>query len=689
MTPTFQTAIHSLNEQQRAAVLSEKRFLLILAGAGSGKTRTITVRIARLIADGVFRPWEILALTFTNKAAREMRERVHDLLDTDTSGVLVSTFHAFGARFLRQYHAYADLSRGFVIYDDRESVQLLQQCFPDHPRARIVSWAKAISRAKDQGLFPDDSLTNVSKENDFHLVYRQYQEALRSAGAVDFGDLLLLPIRVLRDHEDLRQKSWLQYKAILVDEYQDTNYAQFVLLQLLLSQTCELSVVGDDDQSIYQFRGAEIRNILDFPQHFSPCTTFRLEKNYRSTEEILKLAACSIAYNTDRHEKHLYGVGKTGGKPVIVVVPDDIQEAVYCVERIQKDCPTGSIAILYRRNAQSRLFESQLQGAQLPYQIVGSVRFWAREEIRDLMSFFSLLVNPRDIISFTRIINKPSRKIGAKSIQRIQDISLQKEITLLDALQSDAGSAKKAIDFTRIMEHLVQLLDAMQPFSKLIAYILQESGLKEIYAASGNEQTKMENIEELMRVCDEFEPTESGLQTLLEQFALDSSLDALQEGTRVSLMTIHSTKGLEFDHVFLTGVDEGLFPARVSADEIEEERRLFYVACTRARKGLTLTSSRYRLIHGRREAMQVSRFIEELDPSVYELSGSELRRYGVGFQKNRWNVGNLVYHPEYGSGRIAQAERRYGEEYVVVTFFDGRRGEFVPRYVKDLVKLDD
>lgn len=709
MTEAFTHSITSLNDAQRKAVLSNEQHVLILAGAGSGKTRTITLRIARLIAERILRPWEILALTFTNKAAREMRERVAHLLGSEDA-VLVSTFHSFGARFLRYNHAYAELPREFVIYDDKDSVQLLQRCFPGYPRATIVSWAKAISRAKDRALFPDDSLTEVSRDSDFSAVYHQYQQALHSAGAVDFGDLLLLSIRILQERSDIREKTHARYKAILVDEYQDTNYAQFVLLKLLHGETGELSVVGDDDQSIYQFRGAEIRNILDFPGLFSPCATVRLETNYRSTEEILKLATNSIANNTDRHAKQLYGVGKTGNKPQLALLSDDIQEATYCVEKIQSEYPSGSVAVLYRRNAQSRLFESQLNSAQLSYHIVGSVRFWAREEIRDLMSFFSLLLNPRDIVAFTRIVNKPSRKIGAKSITKIRALAAEKNIGLVAAMKTDTVYAGRAKDFIRVMEHLTNLLQNMDVFSKLITYILQESGLQTIYAASDAGSSKIENIEELMRVCDEYEPGAEGLQRLLEQYALDSSLDSMEDGGRIFLMTIHSTKGLEFDHVFLSGAEEGLFPSRTDPDEIEEERRLFYVACTRAKESLTISSCRFRMLHGMRESMRLSRFVEELDPDLYEYSKNtgnhgnrastwrqhangpvHLRSNGVKHagKTNFWVVGTLVYHPEFGSGRVVLAEQQYGEQYIVVTFFDGRSGEFVPRYTSGLVILDD
>jgi len=674
----------SLNSEQRTAVFSDERFLLILAGAGAGKTRTITIRIARLLAEQKVFPQNILALTFTNKAAREMRERIDQLLGEHIS-ISLGTFHSFGARFLRRYARTLGLSQNFVIYDTTDSVQLLQQEFPDHPRATIVGWSKLISLAKDRALTPEDSLEHVNKNPEFRQVYASYQKRLHNSQAVDFGDLILRPILALREYEEIREAVHRQCTTILVDEYQDTNYAQFIFLQLLLGEKNSLCVVGDDDQSIYSFRGAEIRNIIDFPHHFTPCSIFRLETNYRSTDEILNFAGNSISHNSDRHTKTLKGTQKTGEKPQFALLNDDVLEARFCIQKIIEEYRSGTIAIFYRTNAQSRLFESQLAHEHIPYQIVGTLRFWDREEIKDLMSVFSLFLNPRDVVSFMRIINKPSRKIGAKSIQTIIDISEETGNTLLEATKNHRTSAKKAQVLLELFDELPRYLNNCEKLSNLVQHILRQSGLGSLYAEHIKSELKQENIDEFMRLCDSFEPNMTGVQALLEQFALDSVETEHVQDSRVHLMTIHKAKGLEFDHVFLTGMNEGLFPIRTYPEELEEERRLFYVACTRAQLSLTITSTQLRMVHGRQEYQTISRFMEEIDPSLYAQNRSTMPGHRVS---HSWSVGEMVYHSEYGSGRVEHVELRYGEEYIRVSFFNGRRGEFVPKYVKDLVKLD-
>ncbi len=682
--------LDQLNPAQREAVLHTGGSLLILAGAGSGKTRVITVKIAYLIRELGVDPRSILAVTFTNKAAGEMRERAAGMV-SEASDVMIRTFHSFGAWLLRRNAAVAGLDRGFSIYDDDDTVSLLRTIYPDENRGTLSRYARLISRAKDYCLRPDDDLTAISADPEFREIYGRYQGRLTEIGNVDFGDLIARPVQLLRSDEIVRRRIQQRFRYVLVDEYQDSNVAQYELLKQLVDEQSYICVVGDDDQSIYRFRGAEVRNILTFGESFPGTSIVRLEQNYRSTEPILRVASAVVGNNTTRLGKTLWTDRAGGSKPVVALLSDQDEEVEYCRRLIKTAPPTTETAILYRTNAQSRLFESAFLRAGISYRIVGTVRFYEREEIKDALALLKLAANARDEVSFRRIVNKPARGIGKTSIHRIMEHAPECGGDLLAASAAACPVlSKRAAGSLRVFVELlttgIASLDGAH-LSGFVEHLTRDSGLWEHHAHHHDEiiaHGKVENLEELVNAASLYPGTKDGLVEFLEMIELDRSGEQDQDLTaKVTLITMHNTKGLEFDRVIVTGLEEGLFPrsGQETPDEIEEERRLFYVAVTRARDELYLTSCGYRRLHGRMMDFVPSRFLGEIPREMIELDGEDSSTHERRGAANPFPAGTTVYHDDYGSGVVSRSWHAGDELVVQVQFDSGRVAKFLPKYV--------
>ena len=677
--------LESLNPVQREAVLHSGGSLLILAGAGSGKTRVITVKIAYLVRELGVDPRSILAVTFTNKAAREMRDRAISMA-VAAEDVMIRTFHSFGAWLLRRNAAAAGLASGYSIYDDDDVVSLLRTLYPEEHRGTLGRYASLVSRAKDYCLRPDDDLDRISPDPELTAIYRRYQSRLEEIGNVDFGDLILRPVELLRSEPVIRTRIRQRFRYILVDEYQDSNVAQFALLQELVDDRTYLCVVGDDDQSIYRFRGAEVRNILTFADHFPGTTVVRLEQNYRSTAPILELASAVVAHNTGRLGKTLWTDRLGGRRPRLALLADQDQEVLYCLRLVEHD-PTET-AILYRTNAQSRLFETALLQAGIPYRIVGSLRFYEREETKDALALLKVCANPRDEVSFRRVVNKPTRGLGDRSVDRIVERLAANDGDLLRASEAAlAELPKKAAAGLRAFLSALAAARGTLGHGSLAEFterLLRDSGIWEHHAGGHDPvtaRTKVENLEEFVNAASLYAATDEALADFLEIVELDRARE-LDEGAdaAVTLITMHNTKGLEFDRVIVTGLEEGLFPrgGDEDPDELEEERRLFYVAVTRARNELFLTSCGYRRLHGRGLELLPSRFVREIPRELVDIDGdlpSPRPRAGVDYP-----VGTAIYHDDYGTGVVTRSWESGRELVVQVQFETGRTARFLPRY---------
>jgi len=683
--------LDTLNPAQREAVLHTGGSLLILAGAGSGKTRVITVKIAYLIRELGVSPHEILAVTFTNKAAGEMRERAASIVE-EASSVMIRTFHSFGAWLLRRNAAAAGLSSRFSIYDDDDAQSLLRTLYPGEHAGTLKSYARLISRAKDYALRPGDDLSPISPDPEFREIYKNYQKRLDEIGNVDFGELILKPVELLRDDEAIRTRLQQRYRYILVDEYQDSNVAQHELVKQLATESTYVCVVGDDDQSIYRFRGAEVRNILTFAESFPSTAVIKLEQNYRSTAPILDVATAVVANNVGRLGKKLWTDRLGGTRPVLALLGDQDDEVRYAL-RLIKENPVET-AILYRTNAQSRLFESSLLREGIPYRIVGSLRFYEREEIKDALALLRFLANPRDEISFRRIVNKPTRGIGAKSVETIASQIYSAGGSLLVACEAAIQSLSKKAggSLRRFVDTISELQAALGSgrLSEFTERMLKDTGLWDHHAENKDPvtaRTKVENLEEFVNAASLYLATEEDLAEFLEVVELDQAREQDQTGdANVILITMHNTKGLEFDRVIITGLEEGLFPrgGEETPEDIEEERRLFYVAVTRAREELYLTSCSYRRLHGRTLDLLPSRFAGEIPPELIETSGDLVRSAEAA---NEYPPGTAVYHDDYGAGVVTQSWYGGSELVVTVNFETGRSARFLPKYTQ-LEKID-
>ncbi|MDC7226331.1 MAG: UvrD-helicase domain-containing protein [Spirochaetales bacterium] len=698
--------LESLNPVQREAATYEGSSLLILAGAGSGKTRVITTRIAWLIDQKLMNPRSILAVTFTNKAAGEMRERVEQMVPGAGAGVMIRTFHSFGAWLMRtNYHLTPDLKSSFSIYDDDDSVSLLQTIFPDKTKKKLSPYAGWISRAKDYCLTPEDDLSSITTVPDFADVYSLYEKKLRAIGNLDFGGLISRPIELLESNEELRRRVRQRFRVVMVDEYQDSNVAQFELLKQLTGEGNSICVVGDDDQSIYKFRGAEVKNILNFPEQFPGTKIIKLEQNYRSTAPILEIASGVVANNSSRLGKKLWTERKEGSNAKVVYLENQAAEADFCAKLLE-DGNLGGTAILYRTNAQSMSFETCFSRLDIPYKIIGALRFLEREEIKDIIALLSLLMNPDDVVAFTRIINKPARAMGKVTVNKIIAEAGRLNCDLLTAGNSIKLSAKAAAgfeNFTKLYAFMDENIDKM-PLAEFIAELVTESRLLEHYLKKDENtaQAKENNLNELVSAASGYGDGREGLSLFLEELELDREAISRKNGSNtgggaaigdenaVTLITMHNTKGLEFDRVIITGMEEGLFPSgrEETPEEIEEERRIFYVSITRARNELYLTSCRSRRIWGRTQYFGPSMFLSELPEDYTEVVDGQIdEAYGYGGrrevsvgQEMKYKPGTPVYHEDYGSGIIAKSGTAGDQVYVIVQFESGRSGRFLPAY---------
>lgn len=711
--------MRDLNPVQKQAVLHYGRPLLILAGAGSGKTRVITVKIAHMLESLGLEPRSILAVTFTNKAAGEMRERALALAE-GAENVLIRTFHSFGAWLLRRNAGLAELDHNFTIYDDDDKISLLKAIYPDKERRDLSRWAYHIGRAKDFARSPDDRLADISADHEFPKVYAAYEEKLRVTGNADFGDLILRCSRLLRENPEIKSRIHDRFRVIMVDEYQDANIAQHELLRELAAPDAYVCVVGDDDQSIYRFRGAQIKNILEFPEVFPGADIIRLEQNYRSTQSILAAATAVVEHNSGRHGKKLWTENEKGQLPKIVPCGDENEEAAFCLSLIRKN-PALETAILYRINAQSRVFETLFAREGVPYRIVGTLRFYEREEIKDVLAFLKFLANPRDEVSFRRIINKPARGLGDVSVNKILaagegDISAAME-KAAGILSGKAGAGLAA--FTGLYRGLVEALSE-KPLHSLVTQLIKDSGLEEYHKAQDQiaSTAKLQNLEELVNAASIYPAGLAGLTSFLEDTELDSRVEespAAGKGNPVTLITMHNTKGLEFDRVIITGLEDGLFPkeapfgalagsAEDDTEELEEERRLFYVAITRARRELYFTFCAQRRVHGQSRVMEASRFLEELPKEIRgAMRSGAIRSRGWG-QGSGWAgvraqgqapqkalpfpPGTTVYHDDHGQGIVVKSRIAQGNHVVSVRFDSGQTCDFFPKYERRLERVE-
>ena len=634
----------TLNEQQKQGVFTTEGPVLLLAGAGSGKTRVLTHRIAYLIEEMGINPYQIMAITFTNKAAGEMKERVESLVGFADSA-WITTFHSTCVRILRRYIDRIGYDTNFVIYDadDQKSVirDICKRLNVDTKVLKERTVLSAISSAKDELISPNEY--SLSAAGDYHkqkiaALYQEYQQTLKKNNAVDFDDLIMKTVELFKDCPDVLQSYQNRFRYIMVDEYQDTNSAQFELIRLLAGDKHNLCVVGDDDQSIYKFRGANIRNILDFEKYYPEAAVIRLEQNYRSTQNVLDAANAVIRNNIGRKEKALWTDQGAGERIHFRQFDNAYEEAEFVADDVARKKRNGSYqykdcAVLYRTNAQARLLEERFIVEGIPYDVVGGVNFYSRKEIKDLLAYLKTIDNGRDDLSVKRIINIPKRGIGAATIAKVQDYADEKGISFYDALKQ----ADEISTIGRSGAKLRPFVDMIKVFrSKLKVYtltdlikdIIETTGyVRDLEADSEEEaQTRIENIDELVSKVASYEEThdEPSLSEFLEEVALVADIDGVDEDDdRVLLMTLHSAKGLEFSQVYLTGMEDGLFPSYMSivADgdaEIEEERRLAYVGITRAKKELTICCAKMRMIRGETQYNAVSRFVKEIPPELLD-----------------------------------------------------------------------
>lgn len=684
--------LEGLNDKQREAVAAPRINMLVLAGAGSGKTRVLVHRIAWLLSVEQASPFSIMAVTFTNKAAAEMRHRIEDLIGTSQGGMWIGTFHSLAHRLLRAHYLDANLPQDFQIIDSDDQYRLIRRIVKsmglDDKQwpARQGMWY--INGKKDEGLRPQHIQTYGNPvETTWLKVYQAYQEACNRAGLVDFAELLLRAHELWLNKPQILEHYQNRFTNILVDEFQDTNRIQYAWIRMLAGQTGKVMIVGDDDQSIYGWRGAQVENIQNFLNEFPGAETIRLEQNYRSTSNILKAANALIANNSDRLGKNLWTEGAEGEPISLYCAFNDLDEARYVVGRIKRWQEEGGAltdcAILYRSNAQSRIMEEALLQAAMPYRIYGGQRFFERQEIKDALSYMRLTANCHDDASFERVVNTPTRGIGDRTLDIVRQVARDNQITLWEsALQVIehkmlAGRATAAIQrFLELIETLASETADM-PLHVQTDRIIRDSGLKAMYEQEKGEkaQARIENLEELVTATRQFSYQDEDedlmpLQAFLSHAALESGesqADAYQDA--VQLMTLHSAKGLEFSQVFIVGVEEGMFPSQMSLDEggrLEEERRLAYVGVTRAMKKLTLTYAENRRLYGKEVSHRPSRFIGELPKECVEevrLRATVSRpvnhsRLGTPIISNDsgYSLGQRVKHPKFGDGTIINIE---------------------------------
>lgn len=724
-----------LNDKQKEAVLHFEGPLLILAGAGSGKTRVLTHRIAYLIEEHQVPPYHILALTFTNKAANEMRERVNNIIEYGAGSIWVSTFHSTCVRILRRFIDHLGYDNAFTIYDSDDQKSLMKdickQLNIDTKKYKERTFLNAISSAKDELKTPEQYADEIAKEYNkkiFGRIYKEYQKRLKQNNALDFDDLIMLTVQLFRQNAEILNHYQERFPFILVDEYQDTNTAQFTLLSLLASRYQNLCVVGDDDQSIYRFRGANIHNILNFEKIFPATKVIRLEQNYRSTKNILAAASGVIKHNSMRKEKTLWTTAEAGAPISYGRYDNEYEEAQGIAADIHRQVKDGmsysDFAILYRTNAQSRVFEEKLIYEGIPYRIIGAVNFYARKEIKDILCYLKTINNSADDIAIKRIINIPRRGIGQTTIGRISDYAFSQEMPFYEALRrvdeipGCTRASAKIHSFVSLIEHFrMKLRGEMYSLEDMTQELLDVTGyVRELEAEDTDEANgRIENIESLMNKIVQYEEDNNGgtLNDLLEDIALVADIDTVSDDAeQVLLMTLHSAKGLEFPNVYICGMEETIFPGASAVfgddpSELEEERRLCYVGITRAMKKLTLTSANQRMRNGEMNFNRPSRFINEIPRHLVkqtygavlkpetESKPTEFSRTKASlYTKDRKNpfannpyiqkgmgsaspagapdyqVGDRVSHTKFGQG-IVRSLTKLTNDYEVVIEFDG------------------
>jgi DNA helicase-2/ATP-dependent DNA helicase PcrA len=743
--------IQQLNPPQREAVLTSRGPLLILAGAGSGKTRVLTFRMAALITQGHAAPDEILAVTFTNKAAREMEARIFKILSemgiSLRENLWVSTFHSFCVRVLRQHIHLLDYQPYFAIYDDSDQLSQIKKVMNSlnisdkiHP---AKSFRNRINTAKMLGLDPQqaEKSPKVFFDQKTIEVYKAYEFEMKKANAVDFGDLLMKVYELFRMYPEILEQYQDKFKYIMVDEYQDTNHIQYLLVQQLAQKTRNLCVVGDEDQSIYSWRGADIQNILDFEKDFPEAKVVKLEENYRSTGTIVKAATAVIKNNSQRKDKTLFTSNSDGELITVREERTEYDEAKFVVRKIRELLAQGAadcqeMAIFYRTNAQSRVLEEQLRTSGLPYKIVGGVRFYERLEIKDVLGYLKLTINSKDDVAFKRVINVPARGIGKTTVEKLEELSVQEKISLTEATEKaidqrlfNSGTTTKLRTFLNLMDDL-RGLSKQHNLVDFYTLVLERSeyALKLKTEDSPEANARIENLEELSNAMTQFmkERPDHSLQAFLEEMALVSDIDSLDETVNsVTLMTLHVSKGLEYPYVWIVGLEENLFPSGMAAEDedgdhsIEEERRLAYVGMTRARQKLTLTYARSRKVWGQEQYNQPSRFLKEIPKQYTEFSTaleqnsfvsrlagassfgkttpstgsfqSKVRSESEDYDtqefpdyedESSFSKGQKVRHPTFGVGSIFQTEGSGEQQKVSVLFADQTIKKFVAKYAR-------
>lgn len=665
--------LETLNDRQKEAVLYNEGPLLIIAGAGAGKTKTLTTKIAYLIEENDVLPSNILAITFTNKAAKEMKDRIIRLIGSIGYQIQTSTFHSFGLKLLKENYERLGFDKNFVIMDSDDSLTIVKKILKDmdldpkiyNPRAI----RNKISSCKNELISPKaySRYTVSPYEEIVCKVYEKYQEKLMKNNAVDFDDLLILPIKLFEENKDILEKYQEQFKYILIDEYQDTNEAQYKLTKMLSEKYRLITCVGDDSQSIYSFRGANYKNILNFEKDYKDAKTILLEQNYRSTSYILNAANDVIKNNKMKKEKNLWTSRGEGNKVKYYRALSESDEAYYVVKGIKQAISNGDnyddIAVLYRTNAQSRNLEEAMLKENIPYRVVGSFYFYSRKEIKDLLAYLRLIHNEKDNISLLRVINTPKRGIGLKTIENLTKKADEENISIYEAITSG-----KELEFKKIIEKLKEVSENVT-LTELIDKILTGTGIKEELEKEEDitSEVRLENLEEFKSITKSFEEREGliSLEDFLLEISLVSDAEEYKDDTnRVSLMTVHSVKGLEYKDVFIVGMEEGIFPhmnSLMESSEIEEERRLAYVAITRAKDNLTIINARRRTLFGREQVNPPSRFISEISTDLLDIVNKKeeitpkldvntvLREEAVDYK-----LGDNVYHETFGAGKVVE-----------------------------------
>ena len=666
--------LEELNEKQKEAVLYNDGPLLIIAGAGAGKTKTLTTKIAYLIEEKKVSPYSILAITFTNKAAKEMKDRLFLTLGSEVKKLTVSTFHSFGLKLLRENYERLGYDRNFVIMDSDDSLTVVKKIIKDMGYDPKIYNPKAIrnkiSSCKNERISPEeyDKFAVSDYERVIQEVYKKYEDKLYKNNSVDFDDLLLLPIRLFKKYPEVLERYQDLYKYILIDEYQDTNEAQYILTKLLSEKYRNITCVGDDSQSIYSFRGANYKNILHFEKDYRDAKVILLEQNYRSTSTILDAANSVIKNNKQKKDKNLWTARGVGEKIQYYRAYNEKDETGFVVHKINELINKGidykDIAVLYRTNAQSRVLEEEMLKENLPYRIIGSINFYSRKEIKDLLAYLRLIHNSRDNVSLLRVINTPKRGIGLKTIENLTEKADQEETSIYEAISSG-----KELEFKNLIERLKEVSQNIT-LTELIDKVLDASGLKQELESEGTleAEVRLENLEEFKSITKNFEEQE-GLVSL-EEFLLETSLvsdveEYRNDPNRISLMTVHSVKGLEFKEVFVVGLEEGIFPhmnSLMESSDVEEERRLMYVAITRAKDHLYLVNARRRTLFGKEQINPVSRFLSEIPTSLLDIKGEEEKKeekkleVGEMFREEDvdYQVGDFVYHETFGTGKVVE-----------------------------------